>query len=482
MIGNSATDYASLGKVDGACALPPPSSLARSFENEIQQLAALNALVSLVSSSESPEQACRTLAAELQQLTKARLVSISLCDRRSGRYELVSTSEQERLDPKSDMAQALTAASQECAAREEPAHWPPSEDHGRHALLAHRRLSQLMENRSTFSLILPDANGKYRGVCTIVGGTDSAVLLSEQRFLDAASIPLGSSLALIQQARGNRFDRWAAKLAAFVRGRKGQVALGCMVALLLLALLPMRYRVKCDCELQPVVRRFIAAPFDARLEKSFVEPGDVVAEGDLLAQIDARDIQWKLSAKQAEAQRVETELAGYVAAHESGKARIAELELERIQVELDELDFQAANLEIRSPLSGMVLLGDHAKLEGVPLEKGKTLFEVAPLDHMVIEVEIPQDDVRFIEPGQRTKIRFDAFPLQPIVGQIARVHPRAEIREQNNVFVAEVACQNVDAQLRPGMRGSARVDSVVRPLVWNTFHKPFAQALIWLGI
>ena len=40
-------------------------------------------------------------------------------------------------------------------------------------------------------------------------------------------------------------------------------------------LVPVRYKVWCSCQVQPVVRRFVAAPYDGKLEKTFVEPGDV---------------------------------------------------------------------------------------------------------------------------------------------------------------------------------------------------------------
>ncbi len=486
MIGIQALDGVDERGMEAHVVLPASDERAldteKSLQREVQQLAAINALVALVASEATPAKACRVLAIELQQLTQAQLVTLALCGRRKGVYEVVATSDREHLDPKSELAQALTSASQECATREAPAHWPPREAQNRHALLAHRRLSNLMGTRSLYSLPLPDSHGNFRGICIIVGAGELAVTPEHQQMLDAASVPLGASLCLVQRARGNRFDRATGKLTEFLSRKYSYVILAVMALILALAWLPMRYQVKCDCELQPVVRRFIAAPFDARLEKSFVAPGDVVAEGELLARIDAQDIQWKLSAKQAEAQRVETELAGYVASHESGKAQIAQLELERIQVELDELDYQAEHLEIRSPLSGMVLLGDHAKLEGVPLERGKTLFEVAPLEQLVIEVEVAQDDVRFVEPGQLAKIRFDAFPLQPISGRIERVHPRAENREDKNVFVAEIVCENTDQRLRPGMSGVARINTVFRPVVWNYFHKPFAKALIWLGI
>ncbi len=450
-------------------------------DEELRRVAALLELVSRVSAISSPENACKTLANEIKLRYGIRYVIVGLCDRTSARCEVVAISDTQQIDPQAALTQKATAVANECLARGSHGLWPPVESQNRHALFAHRQLAQWLDDASVLSIPLADAHGQVRGVCLLVG--ERRLLASGElgSFLLAASTPLGSALGLIQRARGNRFDRLSSKLSLYCRSQPAKLVLLLTLLGVCGLLLPVQYRIACDCELQPVTRRFIAVPFDARLERNFVEPGDVVTAGQLLAQIDARDIQWELSGKQAESHRVSKELAGYVAAHESGKAEIAKFELERLQLTIDQLEERATNLEIRSPLEGMVLLGDHTKLEGVPLEKGKTLFEIAPLDHMLIEVEIPEDDLRFVEPGMRAQIRLAAFPLAPFDGTIERLHPRAELREHRNVFVAEVDCDNSSGQLRPGMRGSARIASVRRTVAWIWFHKAYAATLTWLG-
>jgi len=450
-------------------------------DQDLQRMAALLELVAQVSSISSPESACQTLANEIKSRYHVTYVIVALCDRSSAGCEVVAISETQQIDRHADLTLRATSAAKECVARGGYGLWPPLDNENRHALFAHRQLAQLHEAASVLSMPLTDAQHKLRGVCLLVGEPKLLAEVELRSFLEAASTPLGSALGLIQRARGNRFDRLATKLADYCRSKAAKLAL--LLALLVVCglLFPIQYQVACDCELQPVTRRFIAAPFDARLERNFVEPGDLVTAGQLLAQIDARDIQWELSGKQAEYHRVSKERAGYVATHESGKAEIAKFELERLQLTIDQLEERAAHLQIRSPLEGMVLIGDHAKLEGVPLEKGQTLFEIAPLDHMVIEVEIPEDDVRFVEPGLPTQVRLAAFPLQRFDGTIKRLHPRAELRDHHNVFVAEVDCENSNGQLRPGMRGSARIASVRRTVAWVWFHKAYAATLTWLG-
>lgn len=450
-------------------------------DEELQRVAALLELISRVSSISSPENACKTLANEIKLRYGVRYVVVGLCNRTSARCEVVAISEFQQIDPNSELTLRATSAANECLARGSHGLWPPVDSENRHALFAHRQLAQWLDDASVLSIPLADAQHRVRGVCLLAGSRKLLASVELGSFLQAASSPLGSALGLIQRARGNRFDRLSFKLREYCRTQSAKLALLLVLLVVCGLLLPLQYKIACDCELQPVTRRFIAAPFDARLERNHVAPGDLVAAGQLLAEIDARDIQWELSGKQAESHRVAKELAGYVAAHESGKAEIAKLELERLQLTIDQLEDRASHLEVRSPLEGMVLMGDHSKLEGVPLEKGKTLFEIAPLERMVIEVEIPEDDVRFVQPGMQAQIRLAAFPLQPFEGTIERLHPRSELKEHQNVFIAEIDCDNSSGQLRPGMRGSAQIASVRRTVAWNWFHKAYAATLTWLG-
>jgi hypothetical protein len=75
----------------------------------------------------------------------------------------------------------------------------------------------------------------------------------------------------------------------------------------------------------------------------------------------------------------------------------------------------------------------------------------------------------------------NAMPSESFEATVLRIHPRAELREQDNVFVAEAELENTSAVLRPGMKGVAEVSTGVRSIVWNLFHKPVAHVTGWLG-
>jgi len=63
-----------------------------------------------------------------------------------------------------------------------------------------------------------------------------------------------------------------------------------------------------------------------------------------------------------------------------------------------------------------------------------------------------------------------------------KVHPRAELRDQTTVFIAEVHLDNSDNRLSPGMSGRARIETRKRSIGWILFHRSanaIAQRVGW---
>jgi hypothetical protein len=108
------------------------------------------------------------------------------------------------------------------------------------------------------------------------------------------------------------------------------------------------------------------------------------------------------------------------------------------------------------------------------------LYEIAPLDAMVAELAVPDEEISYVREGLPVTVRLDAHPGRALKGRIARVHPRAETRDTDNVFVAEMLLDNPDAGLRPGMKGRAKIRSDRRWLWWILFHEPWERVTCWL--
>ena len=78
------------------------------------------------------------------------------------------------------------------------------------------------------------------------------------------------------------------------------------------------------------------------------------------------------------------------------------------------------------------------RIEGSPVGRGQTLFEVSPLDKMIVELAVRETHISYLEPGMGVTVRFDAFQETTWNGTIEKINPKSKIRENRNIFIAEL--------------------------------------------
>ena len=301
------------------------------------------------------------------------------------------------------------------------------------------------------------------------------------RFLNAAAVPLAAALKIRNQLDRPWWKHAASKIRKVCLTKRNQLIGAIFAVSGAVMLIPMDYKVTCQVELQPVSRRFIASPFAAQLKRCLVEPGDIVETGQLLAVLEGREIQWELSGVLSDLEKAKKERNTYLSERSFGLAAIARHEAQRMQNKASLLQDRLSQLEIRSPIDGVVVSGDLKDTEGAPLETGQSLFEVAPLDRMKVHVGVPEDDIRHVTKSMLAVLQLDAMPSESLETELDSIRPTAEIFEDDNVFIAEAEMDNGDRLLRPGMRGQAKVSTGKQPLGWSLFHKPAAWLVGWLG-
>ena len=155
--------------------------------------------------------------------------------------------------------------------------------------------------------------------------------------------------------------------------------------------------------------------------------------------------------------------------------------MQRLEVKRRLLADRSEHLEIKSPVAGVVISGDLKRAEGAPVAIGQSLYEIAPLDRMVAEVAIPDEEISHARPGQPVTISLDAFPGAHWTAAVSTIQPRSELHDNDNVFIAEVNLDNHQQTLRPGMKGQAKIETDCHSLGWIVFHKPWSRVSGWLG-
>jgi multidrug efflux pump subunit AcrA (membrane-fusion protein) len=245
-------------------------------------------------------------------------------------------------------------------------------------------------------------------------------------------------------------------------------------------LIPVPDRVNCSAELEPQLRRYVVAPMDGTLENSLVRTGDQVTAGQTLAQLDRRPLQMEQAVLQGEYDEAVKRRDAARAKGQVGAAQLADLEVAQIAGKMAHLRHQLEQLSVSSPIGGVVVRGNLERVEGAPLTRGQSLFEVAPLSPLVAELAVPEDEVRLVEAGMAVTLWPAALPGRSKAGTITHVHPRAEMVNGQSVFIAEVILDNAEGQLRPGMQTQSVIWGPHRPLGWTLVRRPFERMTRWM--
>lgn len=451
------------------------------LEIELAQMAALTDLIGRIDTAADQGAACQTLVDQLQEYLCVDQVFVGLCGDDSPACRLTSISNTTAFHSRDEYPLAAQAVLQEVIARGEPACWPALEEASAGGLLAHRQFAEANHVAAMVSSPLRDASGQLRGAWLVVGSADRVLDAKVSSFLHAAESSVASALHLVARAEEGPLQQIWSQVRRTWRAKRTRTNLTIMALLTMVMCLPLRYRPNCDCTVEPVPRRYIAVPFNGPLKEVLVEPGDKVEAGQLLARMDGREIRWELAGTLAELHRAEKQRTGHLAAHDSGKAEVARFEVEQLKIRTELLEHRNLNLQINSPIAGVVVSGDLEEAEGMPLETGQTLFEIAPLAEMRIDVAIAQDNFAHVRVGMPATVRLDAYPMRTFETTIERIHPRADLQDGENVFMAEVRLANSDGALSPGMRGTARIEGEQHTLAWILLHRPYAAAIAWLG-
>ncbi len=439
---------------------------------QVQSLAAIMELVGKVETSATLVDASSAVANEMVTFLGCSNVAVGV--RGTGKttdIQLKAISGVHKLDRTSSLSQTYEQTLHESDVRGVQGVFPAVDDDNAHLLLAHRQLAGAVHNEAVLSEPLFNAEGEAVGVWVFTGERNVLQSPRLSQFVSTASPHIAGALTLLQRCEKSKLQKAWATFKEKTTKRTRQMIPLALLGLGLLMLVPIRYRVRCNCVTEPMSRRFAVAPFDGTILSGFVEPGDVVKKGQVLAEMDGREVRLELSAKVAERQQARLQREIELTEGNVPKTFLSELENERLSSEAEVLAYRQNHLSVRSSIDGVVLSGSLERSEAASVRKGEVLFEIGPTDQMRVEIAIPAEDISQVRPGNNVKIWIEGREEAPLTAEIKSIHPRSEIRDAQNVFIAKIEFENKDDQFRPGMKGTVRIDGERRSLGWSLFHK-----------
>ncbi|MFT5578148.1 MAG: hypothetical protein ACI9WS_000900 [Paraglaciecola psychrophila] len=154
---------------------------------------------------------------------------------------------------------------------------------------------------------------------------------------------------------------------------------------------------------------------------------------------------------------------------------------EQIAAELALVSSKLERLLIGSSIDGIIISGDLDQAVGAPVNKGDTLFTVAPLQDYRVEIHVDERDIAYIQSGQQGQLYLHASTDQQLFFTVEQVSPVAISALQKNYFRVDALLLQQPLFLRPGMLGVAKVNISRKKLIWIWTHRFFdwLQLYVW---
>ena len=240
------------------------------------------------------------------------------------------------------------------------------------------------------------------------------------------------------------------------------------------------YRITAAAAVEGNVHRALVAPIDGYIRTAEARAGNRVKAGELLATLD--DERLTLEARQFQAERDElgNQHRRAVANLDRAEAKVLAAQIGRAEAQLALIESQLARTRISAPFDGIVVTGDLSRSLGAPVERGQVLFELAPLDSYRVALEIAEEDIADIVPGQSGHLALAAMPDERFAFMVEQIIGIARNDESGNVFRVEAQLVDGSARLRPGMKGVGKVTVERRKLFWVWTHNLHERISLWI--
>lgn len=256
-----------------------------------------------------------------------------------------------------------------------------------------------------------------------------------------------------------------------------------LAGLALLALLfgvHVDYRVTAHTVIEGEIQRSAVAPFDGYVEISAVRAGDIVHRGELLYQLDDRDLRLERDKWANEREQHARELRQALATQDLANVEVIEAQLKQSEAHLALAEEQISKARVTAPFDGVVISGDLTQLIGSPVERGKKLFEIAPLQAYRVILEVDERDIRHIGANQGGTLMVTSLAERSIPFRVSTITPVSTAKDGRNYFRVEARLQSAPETLRPGMEGVGKIVVGNRQLGWVLTHGAIDWIRLWV--
>jgi hypothetical protein len=383
-------------------------------------------------------------------------------------------------DPKSMAVRGLENAMEESLDQRAGVVLPCGSEQGL-ITAAHRELAA---GQAACSVILAGGDGLGYGVLYLERATDHPFQVEEVASLTDIAQMLGPVLET-----KDRVDRWIggrmrhsfASFAARLRdprrpALRAGMAAGA-IALASLTALDVTWTISADAVIEGEKQLVIAAPFEGFVATALVKAGQAVRKGQLLAELDTRQLRLDLQRWSAEEAQFDSRYRDALFRHDRPAGAMAMAQMQQAQAQRALAEDKLSKAAMKAPFDAFVVSGDLSQQVGSPVEQGKVLFGLAPLDAYRIILKVDERDIRAVRVGQRGRLMLSGLTQERFGLEVTNISI-PEVNDGRNVFRVEARLERATSALRPGMQGVAQIQAGEKSLFWIWTHSAWNWLLL----
>jgi len=256
-----------------------------------------------------------------------------------------------------------------------------------------------------------------------------------------------------------------------------------MTTVLLLSLATLTegdFRVSADAILEGRIQRIIAAPISGYLLSASVRAGDTVKQGDVMASLDDSELKLEWAKHSGQLQKARREYREAQSSRDLVKVRVISEQINQTTAEIDLTLQQLDNIRLTAPFDAVIIEGDLSQLLGSPVERGDSLFKIAPLQGYRIILKVEENDISHIRKGQTGTLVLSSLSDRNLPLTVEKTTAVARAEDGANIFRVEASLNNAPDLLRPGMEGVGKINAGRARLIWIWTHEITDWFRLWI--
>lgn len=234
------------------------------------------------------------------------------------------------------------------------------------------------------------------------------------------------------------------------------------------------FSVSVNGDVTPQFQLEVKPEVGGKIKELYVQAGDSVKEGQVLVEIDDRDILSERESAKTEIEGARVQVTKITRNFERAKElfkqklitneefdnmeselALAKNSMERADRKLQIVEDKLRKTKVTAPGDGTVLtapvIEGQVVIAAASVNSGTTLMTIANLERLIVACHVNQVDFSRIKPGQKVTLRAESLKDVELDATVFFIAPLATVRNNVKGFTVQAVIEKPVAALRPGM-------------------------------